>query len=279
MEEHAELVENWPTLGKAIESGVELLTNTTASPSHDGRETQLLAYILTRNPTNPTDILSTMDKFSLQENFLISVRPKKADIPRDLIAQEKPKVLVKLGGYLGYSSVLFADAMLEAHGGLIDDKGLKVYSLELDPVCAAIARQIAQLAGLEDIIEVIEGVASDSIRNLVEGGKITNIDFLFIDHVEDLYEGDFKAIEALGALKMGAVVVADNVVRPGAPKYREFIRGKKKCGWESSGVKALIWPGDLEVSLFHGVMAGRLVDSEMRLFELCLLEIGRTGSE
>lgn len=34
--------------------------------------------------------------------------------------QEKPKVLVELGGYLGYSSVLFADAMLNIHGGLFD---------------------------------------------------------------------------------------------------------------------------------------------------------------
>ncbi|KAG4035243.1 hypothetical protein MFRU_001g00140 [Monilinia fructicola] len=244
MEESAEFVKKWPTLGKAIQSGVE---------SHDGRETQLLTYVLARNPTNPADILSTMDAFSLQENFLISVGPKKADILRDLIVQEKPKVLVELGGYLGYSSVLFADAMLNIHG---DGKGLKVYCLELDPVCAAIARQIAQLAGLDTIVEVIEGVASSSIRKLVEEGKITNVDFLFLDHVEGLYEEDFRVVEALGALKKGAVVVADNVVRPGAPKYREFIRGKKKDGWESSGVKALIWPGDLEdeleVSKFFG---------------------------
>lgn len=129
--------------------------------------------------------------------------------------------------------------------------GLKIYSLELDPAFAAIARQIAQLAGLDHIIEVVEGTAASSITSLVKEKKITNVDFLFLDHVEDLYEQDFKVVEASGVLKRGAVVVADNVVRPGAPEYREFIRGdvKKDQGWESWGVRGLIWPGDFEVSL------------------------------
>lgn len=60
-----------------------------------------------------------MDKFSLREDFLISVGPNKADVLRDLIMREKPKMLVELGGYLGYSAVLFADAMVKAHGGLL----------------------------------------------------------------------------------------------------------------------------------------------------------------
>lgn len=126
---------------------------------------------------------------------------------------------------------------------------MKIYSLELDPVCAAIERQIVQIAGLDHIIKVIEGTAAASMKKLVEEGKITEIDLLFLDHVEDLYEQDFKIVEGLGVLNKGAIVVADNVVRPGAPEYREYIRGdaKKKEGWESWGVKSLIWPGDFEV--------------------------------
>jgi catechol O-methyltransferase len=31
--------------------------------------------------------------------------------------------------------------------------------------------------------------------------------------------------EELGLLKKGDVIVADNVVRPGAPEYRELVRG------------------------------------------------------
>ncbi|ESZ95576.1 hypothetical protein SBOR_4056 [Sclerotinia borealis F-4128] len=250
MERDTEFVNKWPTLGKAMVSGVE---------SHDGREAQLLAYILSRDPIGPSNVLATIDEFSLQEDFLISVGPKKAVILRDLIMQEKPKVLVELGGYLGYSAVLFADAMVKANGGEAEgDAELKIYSLELDPTFAVIARKIAQIAGLEHIVEVIEGTAASSVTRLVEEGRITNVDFLFLDHVEELYEQDFKVVEALGVLRKEAVVVADNVVRPGAPEYRDFIRGNLKVeeGWVSWGVKGLIWPGDfedeLEVSKFVG---------------------------
>ncbi|KAF7901279.1 hypothetical protein EAF00_003500 [Botryotinia globosa] len=189
---------------------------------------------------------SPSTNFPLREDFFISVGPNKADILRDLVMREKPKMLVELGGCLGYSAVLFAGAMVKAHGG---DAGLKIYSLELDPAFATIARQIAQIAGLDHIIEVVEGTAASSIASLVKEKIITN---------------DFKVVEASGMLKKGAVVVADNVVRPGTPEYREFIRGdmKKGQGWESWGVRGLIWPGDFEDELEVSKLVGSESDKQ-----------------
>jgi catechol O-methyltransferase len=53
--------------------------------------------------------------------------------------------------------------------------------------------------------------------------------------------------EELDLLKKGAVIVADNVVRPGAPDYREMVRNHP--GLKSEGVRGLIQPGDLEDEL------------------------------
>jgi catechol O-methyltransferase len=53
--------------------------------------------------------------------------------------------------------------------------------------------------------------------------------------------------EELGLFNKGTVVVADNVVRPGAPEYRELVRGHP--GLKSEGVRGLIRPGDLEDEL------------------------------
>lgn len=53
--------------------------------------------------------------------------------------------------------------------------------------------------------------------------------------------------EELGLFSKGTVVVADNVVRPGAPEYREFVQGHP--GLKSEGVQGLIQPGDLEDEL------------------------------
>lgn len=130
-----------------------------------------------------------------------------------------------------------------------DQSALRLYSLELSPVFADIAGQLIALAGLSDIVKVIVGSADSSLKKLVNDGELKDVDLLFLDHdpPEELYLKDFKVVEQLGLLKKrGALVVADNVVRPGAPEYREFMRAKQ--GWESKGVSALIWPGELEVS-------------------------------
>jgi catechol O-methyltransferase len=106
------------------------------------------------------------------------------------------------------------------------------------------------LAGLSDIVEVIVGPSDHTLRrlhsqkHLVSGG----IDMLFVDHVEDLYKRDVELCENLGLLdKEGCLVVADNVVRPGAPIYREYVRSNSRFA-QSWGVSGLIIPGDIEVS-------------------------------
>ncbi|KAM3076995.1 hypothetical protein ACMFMF_004910 [Clarireedia jacksonii] len=232
--------EKWPSISKLDKSETE---------SHDGRETALLNYILALDPVpdTPVAVLNAIDDFSLKQDFLISVGPHKANILRELITQHKPEVLLELGGYLGYSAILFANKMREVHG---DSACLKVLSLELDPLCATIARQLISLAGLNSMISVFLGSASSTVPLLVSSGQLgkESVDFLFLDHVEDLYMQDFKKVEEEGLFKKEVMVVADNVVRPGAPEYREWIRGRSGEGWRSEGVRGLIWPGEFEVS-------------------------------
>lgn len=111
---------------------------------------------------------------------------------------------------------------------------------------AEIATQLIALAGLSDTAKVIVGTADESLEKLVKEGGLKDIDLLFLDHAEEIYVKDFEVVEKLGLLKKkGALVVADNVVRPGAPEYRELMRSKTE--WRSEGVRGLIWPGEFEV--------------------------------
>jgi len=208
----------------------------------------LLSYILSRLDLeqlrgSPAEVLAAIDEFSNTRDFMISIGGHKAGILSDLIAKEKPKTVVELGGYLGYSAILFADAMRRAHGST---EGLKIWSLEMSVEFAAIARQLIELAGLADIVTVVVGAAEQTLRSLHSEGKVKSVDLLFLDHAEELYSSDFQICVELGLLGKGAVIVADNVVRPGAPDYRELVRGNP--GLVSEGVKGLIQPGDFEVS-------------------------------
>ncbi len=53
------------------------------------------------------------------------------------------------------------------------------------------------------------------------------VDFVFLDHVEYLYKQDLQYLMSSGFLTEGAVVVADNVLYPGAPDYRAYVANSK----------------------------------------------------
>ncbi|PSR79465.1 S-adenosyl-L-methionine-dependent methyltransferase [Coniella lustricola] len=205
----------------------------------DGREARVLAYIESHSSIaeargNPTRILRLMDEFAAQEDFLISVGVYKERVLTGIVAAAAPRVLVELGGYIGYSAILFTTAMKRA--------------LELKQEYADVAVKIIELAELSDTVKIVVGSADESLRRLKDDGKLSKehgIDVLFLDHVESLYEWEVKVVdEELGLLKAGALVLADNVVRPGAPDYVKYVRAHPR--YHSHGVEVLIVPGELE---------------------------------
>ena len=195
-----------------------------------------------------------MDEFANQHDFLINIGSDKGRIVADILAEEKPSILVELGGYVGYSAILFADQMKKQGAA---GRTLRLWSLEFEPRFVAIASELVALAGLQDIVTIVTGPADESLRKLKADGKLDHLDLLFLDHVEDLYEQDLKvAMNELGLLKSGACIVADNVVRPGAPRYREYVRSHHALN--SKGIKGLIMPGEFEASIFVSSSRGKL---------------------
>ncbi|PTB35557.1 uncharacterized protein TrAFT101_009402 [Trichoderma asperellum] len=239
----AELIAKHPSLKKAIELGDAYVE------WNDGREARLMEYIYSHPELDslrghPEKILAAMDEFSSQQDLLISVGFQKAKILKDLVASESPQIVVELGGYLGYSAILFGDQMRRNAASSMDKvSSLRVWSLEASPIYAAFTMSMIDLAGLSDIVKVVTGLAEASLRRLHHSGNLKQVDFLFMDHQETLYTSDLKLCEELGIFKLGSVIAADNVVRPGAPEYREYVRGQSR--FESKGIPCFITPGDL----------------------------------
>lgn len=225
--------------------------------SHDGREINLLRYIYNHPALNelrgsPTRILRAMDEFAAQETFLINIGPDKSGKIHALIQHENPSIFVELGAYVGYSAISFADAMRRTRGDTNLKHDLRLWSLEADPLMASITMNLVELAGLSDIVKVVVGPAVDSIKRLHAESKLVAIDFLFLDHVEDLYVADLELCLSLSLLNPGSVVVADNILVPGAPDYLAYIH--RHIGMKSHTVKGLIIPGDYEVGVSQGTL-------------------------
>ncbi|KAE9370275.1 S-adenosyl-L-methionine-dependent methyltransferase [Stipitochalara longipes BDJ] len=190
----------------------------------DGREVDLLHYIFSRSDLaelrgQPNKVLAAIDEYVENHNRLMNIGPYKGAFISKIIAERKPSVMIELGGYVGYSAVLFGDAV-RANGG-------KQYiSLEINPENAAVANMIVELAGLREFVRIIVGSSSESLIRLIKVDKyISHIELLFIDHWKDLYLSDLLLLEELNVLKPGvSVLAADNVIMPGAPEYLEYVR-------------------------------------------------------
>lgn len=164
---------------------------------------------------SPTRILEVIDEFG-REKFLMNVGYDKGKIVTDLIEKVKPQVMIELGGYVGYSALLYGDALRKAGGK-------NYYSLERNPEFAAVIMSFVDLAGLSDIVKVFVGVSGDSIKRLSADG-LKHIDLLFLDHFKPAYLTDLKLCEELGLIKQGSFLAADNVVLPGNPPYLDYVR-------------------------------------------------------
>ncbi|WP_262927340.1 O-methyltransferase [Phytohalomonas tamaricis] len=112
---------------------------------------------------------------------------------------DAPQIL-ELGTSLGYSTIWLADAA-RATGG-------KVITMELETEKSALAKEMAEKAGLADWVDYQVGDAL-KLLDILDGP----FDFVLIDHWKDLYLPSFEAL--LGKLAPGAILVADNMIRGG----------------------------------------------------------------
>jgi catechol O-methyltransferase len=124
--------------------------------------------------------------------------------------------VVELGGYVGYSCILFGDAVRKAGGQ-------RYYSLEMKPEFAAVIMSLVDLAGLSDVVKVVVRKSDASIARLYHGGILKHIDLMYLDHYKPAYATDLKLCEELGLITPGSVLAADNVIYPGNPPYLEYV--------------------------------------------------------
>lgn len=204
---------------------------------------------------SPEAVLAAIDEFGCTEDFLMNVGQEKGGVVTKLIAQEKPKTLLEIGGYVGFSAILFGNEFRKSGGQ-------KYLSLELNPTFACVARELIALAGLDQTVEIIERPCRESLRKLHQQG-VGAFDMVFIDHAKVLYLNELKLCEELGFVKPGTTVMADDMVRQGNPQYSAYVRDapalkkqryeKDKAsqseGDESLGNPALIY----ETSMFYGL--------------------------
>lgn len=234
--------------------------------SGSGREQKLVDYIfglpsekLDSIRGNPTKVLEVIDDFSDNQLFLMNIGPNKGKPIVDLIHETKPKIMIELGGFVGYSAILFASNLGE---------NAQFHSFELSQEFADIASKIVDLAGLSHKVEFHIGQASETLpkfqKRLSEEGN-AHIDLVFVDHYDKYYVPDLRVLESLKLIGPGSILVADNIYIPGAPEYLEYIKStpeaKKEYNLKTENISGKEYPGRwnivYETTLIEALLLGK----------------------
>ncbi|MFW3114050.1 catechol-O-methyltransferase [Mycobacterium haemophilum DSM 44634] len=178
-------------------------------------------------------MLATIDRFAYEKSMLINVGDEKGPLLDAAVRRANPALALELGTYCGYGALRIARAAPNA----------KVYSVELAEANAANARQIWAHAGVADRVTCVVGTIGDGGYTLnalasKHGFATGTLDFVFLDHDKKVYLDDLQSIVDRGWLHRGSIVVADNVMVPGAPKYRKYMREQQGAQWNTTEHKA-----------------------------------------
>ena len=119
----------------------------------------------------------------------------------------KASRIVEFGTSMGVSTIYLAAALRDNGGG-------RLIGSELEPAKVARARAHLDAAGLADLVDIREGDALETLKDV--GGEV---DLALIDGAWSLYLSVFKLIEP--QLKAGAVILGENAF---ATDYLDYVR-------------------------------------------------------
>lgn len=148
-----------------------------------------------------------------------------------LARSARARTIVEFGASFGISTLHLAAALRDNGGGLL-------ITSECEPSKAARARANLQAGGLDDLVEMREGDALQTLgRDLPE-----RIDLLLLDGAKALYPDILALLES--RLRPGAIIVADNA--DDSPEYLERVRSP------ANGYLSTPFAADVELSIRLG---------------------------
>ena len=124
------------------------------------------------------------------------VGPVEGSLLRFLVAIARPRRILEIGVFTGWSSIEMARAL---------PPGGSIVALDVNEATTAVARRYAEEAGVADRIEYRLGPALETLAE-VEGP----FDLIFLDAVKDEYLDYYEAV--LPKLAEGGTILADNTL-------------------------------------------------------------------
>lgn len=161
----------------------------------------------------------------------LAVSPEAGRLLYMLARSTSARHIVEFGTSFGISTLHLAAALRDNGGG-------RLIGSEFEPTKVAAARANIAAAGLDDLVEIREGDALETLA----GNLPTEIDLVLLDGAKGLYPEILKLVEP--RLRRGALVLADNV--KWSPDYVARVRSAEQ------GYLSVPFAEDMEISMRIG---------------------------
>jgi predicted O-methyltransferase YrrM len=161
----------------------------------------------------------------------LAVSPEAGRLLYMLARSTSARHIVEFGTSFGISTLHLAAALRDNGGG-------RLIGSEFEPSKVAAARANIAAAGLDDLVEIREGDALETLAHNLP----TEIDLVLLDGAKGLYPEILKLVEP--RLRRGALVLADNV--KWSPDYVARVRSADQ------GYLSVTFAEDMEISMRIG---------------------------
>ena len=176
---------------------------------------RIRSFINSFNKNDENEILADI-YFSAKDMKVPVIREDMKELIRLLLLINKPKKILEVGTAVGYSASFMVDVL---------KKDVCIDTLELDHDRVLIAKKNIKKLGFEDNINIIEGDAENSLKEL-SIGDINIYDMIFIDAAKGQYM--IYLDEALKMSKVGTVIISDNILEDGKIIESHFLVEKRE---------------------------------------------------
>ena len=134
----------------------------------------------------------------------------------------RAKRVLEVGTSVGYSTLWFADAVLENGGSIV--------TIEHNPSKISRAKANFEEAGVQNIIENVHGEAIEVLKQLsdkIQSKQEKKFDFAFLDADKELNSEYFDLIMPI--IKIGGIIAVDNILYPEKfrPMMEQFVQHVK----------------------------------------------------
>lgn len=148
--------------------------------------------------TGNTPFLNELEKYALETNVPI-IRPQMQSLLKLLLAIKQPKQILEVGTAIGFSALLMSE---------YGPENLKITTIEKYEKRIPLARENFKKAGKEESITLLEGDATEILKEL-DG----TFDLIFMDAAKGQYIHFLPDI--LRLMPAGGLLISDNVLQDG----------------------------------------------------------------